>query len=139
MKLLLAVDGSAYTKRMLAWLAAHTEFTGPDASFTVLTVVPEFPRYASVVDYLDPDSLYAELGEKVLHPIRQFIGQQGWTAEFIIAAGDAASRIAVEAAERKVDIVVVGSHGHTALGNVLLGSVATGVLARSKTPVLIVR
>jgi nucleotide-binding universal stress UspA family protein len=34
---------------------------------------------------------------------------------------------------------VMGTHGHTALGNVVLGSVASGVLARSKVPVLLIR
>jgi nucleotide-binding universal stress UspA family protein len=35
--------------------------------------------------------------------------------------------------------VVMGTHGHTALGNAVLGSVAQGVLARCKVPVLLVR
>ena len=33
----------------------------------------------------------------------------------------------------------MGSHGHTALGGVVLGSVTTGVLARCKLPVLLLR
>jgi nucleotide-binding universal stress UspA family protein len=32
----------------------------------------------------------------------------------------------------------MGTHGHSSLASVVLGSVATGVLARSKTPVLLV-
>lgn len=34
---------------------------------------------------------------------------------------------------------VMGACGHSALGNMVLGSVATGVLARCTTPVLIIR
>ena len=33
----------------------------------------------------------------------------------------------------------MGSHGHSALGNLIMGSVATRVLADSKVPVLLVR
>jgi nucleotide-binding universal stress UspA family protein len=33
----------------------------------------------------------------------------------------------------------MGSHGHSALGNIVLGSVATGVLARCTVPVLLIR
>jgi len=33
----------------------------------------------------------------------------------------------------------MGSHGHGALANLVMGSVATQVLAHSKTPVLMVR
>jgi nucleotide-binding universal stress UspA family protein len=35
--------------------------------------------------------------------------------------------------------VVLGSHGHSALGNLVMGSVATQVLAHCKVPVLLVR
>jgi len=33
----------------------------------------------------------------------------------------------------------MGTHGHSSLGNVILGSVASGVLARCKVPVLLIR
>ena len=33
-------------------------------------------------------------------------------------------------------LVVMGTHGHTALGNLVMGSVATKVLAARKVPVL---
>ena len=39
----------------------------------------------------------------------------------------------------KFDLVMMGSHGHSALGNLVMGSVATRVLAHCKTPVLLVR
>jgi nucleotide-binding universal stress UspA family protein len=37
------------------------------------------------------------------------------------------------------DLVVMGSPGRSALGKLALGAVATRVLARSKSPVLIIR
>jgi nucleotide-binding universal stress UspA family protein len=36
-------------------------------------------------------------------------------------------------------LVVLGSHGHSALGNLVMGSVATQVLAECKVPALLVR
>ena len=39
----------------------------------------------------------------------------------------------------KFDLVLMGSHGHGTLGNLVMGSVATQVLALSKVPVLLVR
>ena len=38
MNILLAVDGSAYTKKMLAYLATHEELLGGTHTYTVLTV-----------------------------------------------------------------------------------------------------
>ena len=43
MKILLAVDGSATTKRMLATLAAHDEMLRGDNQYTALTIVPPVP------------------------------------------------------------------------------------------------
>ena len=57
MNILLAVDGSPYTKRMLGYIAAHDEFVGAANEFTAITVVPAIPphvqRYISRED-LDP-------------------------------------------------------------------------------------
>jgi hypothetical protein len=47
MKILLAVDGSEYTKRMLAYLAAHDELLGPGHEYTALTVVTPVPPHAA--------------------------------------------------------------------------------------------
>ena len=36
-------------------------------------------------------------------------------------------------------LIVRGSHGHSSLGNLVMGSVATKVLAGCSTPVLLIR
>ena len=75
----------------------------------------------------------------MLRPVKSFADQQGWTTRTAHATGHAAQAIADVAAAEKVDLIVMGTHGHSALGNVLLGSVASGVLARCRVPVLLVR
>jgi nucleotide-binding universal stress UspA family protein len=47
--------------------------------------------------------------------------------------------IAKAANEAKVDLVVMGSHGHSALGSLVMGSVTSRVMANCTAPVLIVR
>jgi nucleotide-binding universal stress UspA family protein len=42
------------------------------------------------------------------------------------------------AAERGADLILVGTHGHNILESVLLGSVAEGVIRKSRLPVLVV-
>ena len=39
----------------------------------------------------------------------------------------------------KIDLIVMGSHGRTGIDKLLLGSIANGVVQRSKIPVLVVR
>ena len=53
--------------------------------------------------------------------------------------GAAGEVIAKMAESGKFDMVIMGSHGHGALGNLVLGSVATRVLAHCTSPVLLVR
>lgn len=140
MKILLPVDGSDYTKRMLAWLAAHDEFLGGDHQRIVFTVVPAVPGHAA--RYLDANVLadhYREQAEHVLKPVRAFAEQNRWTVRTAYAHGPVAEAVADFAAREKPDLIVMGTHGHSALGNMVLGSVATGVIARCKAPVLLVR
>ena len=43
------------------------------------------------------------------------------------------------AAALTADLLVMGSHGHGTVGNLILGSVATKVMAQCSTPVLLIR
>lgn len=138
-KVLLAVDGSAYTKRMLGWVAAHDEFFAPLTEYTVLTVVAELPHHAGFFELGDLKGYYAARAEQVLQPVRAFVEQKKWRASFESCIGPAAELIAAQASKGEFDLIVLGSHGHSALANLALGSVATGVLARCKTPVLLIR
>jgi nucleotide-binding universal stress UspA family protein len=140
MKILVAVDGSPFTKRMLAYLTAHDEFPGRSHEYTVLhTVAPVPPRAAAVLDKPTLDAYYQDESDKVFKPIRTFLSKQGVDARFAFKIGHAAETIATFAEKGKYDLLVMGSHGHGSLTNLVMGSVATKVLARCTTPVLLVR
>jgi nucleotide-binding universal stress UspA family protein len=53
--------------------------------------------------------------------------------------GDAAEEILASAAEHKADLIVIGTHGRSGLGRLILGSVAEAVMRRSTCPVLTVK
>lgn len=140
MKVLVAVDGSRFTKRMLAYLAVHDEFLGNRHRYTVLTVVQMMPGRATVV--LDKEivkSYYEDEAEKVFKPIRTFLARQGIEASYVSRSGVAAELIARQATAGKFDLLMMGSHGHGNLSGLVMGSVATKVLAHCKTPLLLVR
>jgi nucleotide-binding universal stress UspA family protein len=140
MKILVPVDGSPFTKRMLAYLAAHDEWLGDAHRYTLVHVTPAVPpRAAAVLDKAVLQSHYAEESEKVFKPIRAFFAKQKINAEFVAKVGPAADTIAALAAKGKFDLLMMGSHGHGLLGNLVLGSVATKVMAHCETPVLIIR
>ena len=72
-------------------------------------------------------------------PIRSFFKKQGIEAEFVGKVGHAPEVIAKMADGQDFDLLMMGSHGHGTLGNLVMGSVTTKVLASCKTPVLLVR
>ena len=97
------------------------------------------PRAAAVLDKSVLKAHYEDESEKVFKPIRPFFGKLGLTATFVAKAGSAAEHIASVAEKGKFDLLVMGSHGHSALGNLVMGSVPTQVLAHCDVPVLLVR
>jgi nucleotide-binding universal stress UspA family protein len=140
MKILIAADGSPYSKRMLAYLAAHDEWLGANHQYTVLTVVMGVPnRAAAVLDKATLKSYYDDEAEKVLKPIRAFFERQGIRATYLAKVGHAADVIAAQAEAGRYDLLLMGSHGHGNLANLVMGSVAARVMASCKTPLLLVR
>jgi nucleotide-binding universal stress UspA family protein len=140
MKILVAVDGSPYTKRMLAYLAAHDEWLGAHHEYTVVNAVPAVPpRAAAVLDKAVLKQHYDDEAERVFKPIRSFFTRQGLKASYVAKVAAPADLIAALADKGRFDLLMMGSHGHGSIANLLLGSVATKVLAKCQTPVLLVR
>lgn len=140
MKILLAVDGSEYTKRMLAYLTTHSELVGTNNDFTAISVqTPLPPRARAAVGADIANQYYADESTKVTAPVAKFLKRHGIEAKLVHKVGSPAELIAKTANSGKFDLLVMGSHGHGALGNLVLGSVATKVLAHCSAPVLIVR
>lgn len=82
---------------------------------------------------------YQEEGEKVLASVTKFLARHNVNAKVMIKVGAAGEMIAKVAESGKFDLVVMGTHGHGALGKLVMGSVSTQVLAKCDVPVLLVR
>lgn len=140
MRILLAVDGSSYTKKMLAYLTTHDEMFSADNDFTLFTVqAPLPPRARTAVGADIAAGFYAEEAEKITAPVVKFLKRHGIDAKVAHKVGSPGEQIAKAATVGKFDLVMMGSHGHSALGNLVMGSVATQVLAHCSTPVMLVR
>jgi nucleotide-binding universal stress UspA family protein len=140
MKILLPVDGSKYTKRMLSYIAAHDELLGKGHEYVLFTSVPLLTsRAAEFFNRRTIDEYYKDEAERVLRAPRLFAEKQGWKVRSAHGAGHPAEGIANLARKERPDLIIMGTHGHSALGNVVLGSVANGVIARCKVPMLFIR
>ena len=141
MKILLAVDGSKFTKKMLVYLVTHAEmFSQVGNSFVVFTASPPVPpRARAALGTAVVKQYYDEEAEKILAPVCKFLERHGISPKSTHEVGTAGDAIAEMAEKGKFDLLVMGSHGHGALGSLVMGSVATRVLARCKVPMLLVR
>ena len=140
MKILLAVDGSPYTKKMLAYLATHIEMFGGQNQFTLINVqAPLPPRARAAVGADVAKQYHDEEAAKVMDPVLKFLKRHGVVPEVVTKVGHAGELIAKAADSGKFDLLMMGSHGHGALGNLVMGSVATKVIAHCGVPVMLVR
>jgi nucleotide-binding universal stress UspA family protein len=138
MKVLLAIDGSAYTGRMLDFLAAHEEALGPSPEITVMTAVDALPpRFGAAMGEPSLQAYYAAQAGEILEPVLRFARQRGWRAQLRHGAGEPGDVITELAAQGGHELIVMGTHGHSDL-EVPLGSTVEQVLARCHTPVLMV-
>lgn len=72
-------------------------------------------------------------------PVSKFLLRHDINATSIWKVGPAGDLIAKFADAGKFDLLIMGSRGHGALGNLVMGSVATKVVANCSVPVLLVR
>ena len=140
MKIVLAADGSSYTKKALAYLVTHEEFAGADAEIVVVNVQPAVPpRVRSMVGAAAVNDYHREESEKVLKPIEKFLVRHGLRYTSRSAVGSPGTEIVKVANKEKAHLIVMGTHGHGILGRALLGSVAQNVVTDCEVPVLLVK
>ncbi len=140
MKILLAVDGSKHTKKMLAYLTTHDELFSAANEYTVFNAqAPLPPRARAALGADIANDYYAEEAGKVLAPVTKFLARHGIEAQNVWKVGHAAEVITRHATAGKFDLLVMGSHGHGALGSLVMGSVTTKVMASCEVPILLIR
>lgn len=140
MKILLAADGSDYTRKMVEYVVNQRALFDPSHEYTVFNAQYPLPNHAaSVVGTQATQQYYAEEGREVIDPVVERLTASGLRASGTYKAGPIGETIAEFAEKGGYDLIIMGSHGHGALGRLVMGSVANRVLAHCTVPVLLVR
>ena len=141
MKIIVAVDGSAYTRKALDYMVAHRAMFLEGNDLVLVNVCPGIPPHAS--RHIAKELLqeyYTEESAKVLDPVKAQLTELGVSSYSIQSRhGHAAQEIVAAAKEEKAGLIVMGTRGHGSLGRALMGSVATKVLADADMSVLLVQ
>lgn len=142
MKILLAVDGSKNSLDAVACLIAHADWYREKPAVELLFVhlpVPKLPGMGQAVSKSQIERYYREEGEAALAEAKKLLERAALPYAARVLVGDVAETIVKHARAAKCDLIFIGTHGRTAAGNMLLGSIATKVLHIASVPVLLVR
>lgn len=140
MRILIAADGSKYTKKALAFLVTHESLVSPKDKLIVLNVQTPVPgRVKTLLGSAEVAAYHREEGDKVLDPIKTFLGKHGLNYRCESLVGNPVGEILKAAAKEKSHMIVMGTHGHGLIGRALMGSIAQRVVADSDIPVLLVK
>lgn len=142
MKILLALDGSdpSLVARDLVASLHWPEGTTVDVVGAYQVPIDWTGGIGSTMDWVGgiDDAIRDDLAERIAD-LSQPLVDAGLTVERHTLLGRAADVIVDLAAERGVDLIVMGSRGHGRLRSMLLGSVASEVTAHAGCPVLVAR
>lgn len=140
MKILLAVDGSAHSRRAVKYVVTHWSSFGSDVALSVIHVDPPLtPHVARALGRQEVENYHADNAKAALRQARVALRRAGIGHAEQRVVGDPGKTIAHVASSGRYDLVVMGSHGHGTFGNLVLGSVVTKVLHGCAVPVLVVR
>ncbi len=107
----------------------------------LLTVVQPpivMTEYAAMMNLSELIAAGEKNATRQLDAIKESLKPQGLSAKSVQVTGAPVSSILEQARECKADYIVMGSHGHTAFYDLLVGSTTHGVLNRALCPVVIV-
>ena len=140
LKILVPVDGSETANRAVAHVIKLYRNDAQVDIHLLNVQIPIDSGHARLFVSADElEDYHREEGIAALAGARRLLDEAGVPYTHHIAVGHVADTIIRYANERGIDKIVLGSHGRTALLQVLLGSVAQEVLKRSKVPVTLVK
>ena len=140
-KILVPIDFSDYSKSSLKYAAnfANKFYAGITLIYVVEPVI--YPPDFSMGQIAIP-SVNAEWDLKAKEELEKLAKQEipeGIKVSIILKTGKPFLEIIDTAAEEKVDLIIIATHGHSGVEHILFGSTAEKVVRKAPCPVLTLR
>lgn len=140
MKILLPVDGSGQSDRAAQQVIALLKNCGKHEVHVVNVQPPiDAPEVRSHMTVGEIEAMQETRGGDALASARALFEQAGIACTPAVLIGPVAESIVKYAVDNGCDKIVMGTRGLGAIGNVLMGSVATQVLHLTALPVTLVK
>lgn len=137
MRILVAYDGSAASRRALDW-AVRLAKDNTGSSVRVIGVAATLEATALIPDAVDPGSS-VKMRRRDLAEAASTLAAAGVPADTILRVGNPAEEIIAAGEEDGVDLILLGSTGAGRAIRFLLGSVSDRVVRYANRPVMVAR
>ncbi len=140
MKILVCVDLSDSTEEILKIIETLCQ----PLNAKVWLLHNAMPEPDTIEFKVDPIEARESLAKEFHHQhcqiqeLAEQIRKSGVDASALLVHGKTVDTILTEATDLDIDLIVVGSHGHGAMYQLLVGSISEAVLHRSSKPVLVI-
>jgi nucleotide-binding universal stress UspA family protein len=88
---------------------------------------------------MDHYTTLKEISEQMLENKKKQLKRKGIVVESMVLKGNPALEIVKYSETKRVNLIVIGSHGRTGIQHLVLGSVAERVVRMSSCPVLTIK
>jgi universal stress protein A len=142
---LVPVDFSEHSKKTIQYARQLAALTGAGIRLLHVFQMPEHPAALYHGLYLENEAvkIHLEMAKREATAQLSLVTEQmranGLQAKSILRHGNPYEEIVNVANELGVDLIVIGSHGCTGLGRLLVGSTTDRVLQCAPCPVLVVK
>ena len=135
-RILIAVENSTADRTILEHVEQLARLTG--ASLLLVHVADGWAaRHFDDLQLRESEEMKAD--RAYLAALQQELSAKGFAVETRLAAGDPASELIKVAADERVDLIAMSTHGHRFLSDVIHGTTADKVRHLVKVPVLLLR
>jgi nucleotide-binding universal stress UspA family protein len=127
------VDGSAHGAAALRWAIANAAEYGGEVTAVLAWQLP----FVSMPGAFDRDELAQSYKEFLLKTVAEVAPAPQVPVHTVVAEGDPI--VALVAAARDADLLVLGTRGRSLFAGLLLGSVSQACAAHARCPVVLVK
>lgn len=145
-KILVPTDGSETAQKAVEYAIGLARQLNASVIFLIVIdnrsfIAQTIPAADTPMHVIEPIEDYLrEAAKGYAEVIKNLCDKKAVPADILIRTGHPVENIVKEAEKAKVDLILMGSHGKSALSATVLGSIAYGVIHNeTKIPVLIVR
>lgn len=146
LKVGICVDGSAYGQTAVKFVLKQQALFGRAAKFNLIAVAPDvtnaaMPELGFGLPSMTPEEIDAaekQTFEEMADTVRPLFEKANVMPKEVMLVGEAGKEIAAYA-KKKLDLVVMGSHGYGRFKSAVMGSTAMRVASSGNVPILLIR